>query len=196
MILFYLLASSLMMTAETTDADKKCLVTDFLNGCSTPFHLPLPYKAMFTPACMTHDVCYRCGIKHGWSQIECDLRFKTGMINLCKKNVKNATRKRRNLVGLWESMKDKYERVKNGWGQTTANQTVAEEAKRLWSATQEIFKMVVKWFSLSDEMEKCVYAADIYYYGVASYGIYAYRTSIKSDCNEDCVKELGSNLHN
>ena len=119
------------------------------------------------------------------------------MKNICKREINNKFRRRRDLVkeSLWDKMKEKFEKVKNGWGQATANQTKTDEAKRLWTATQEIFKMVVSWFTISNEMDKCLHAADIYHHAVATYGIYAYRTTLKSDCNEDCVKELGANLH-
>ena len=30
------------------------------NGCSTPLHMPIAYKTLFTPSCYHHDVCYRC----------------------------------------------------------------------------------------------------------------------------------------
>ncbi|XP_065650171.1 conodipine-P1 [Hydra vulgaris] len=192
-MMFLILISAFILHAESSDVDTKCLVNEHLNGCSTPFHLPLPYKGMFTPACMTHDICYRCGVKFGWSQVECDLRFKTGMTNICKKKI--ATPRSKRDVSLWEKMIEKYEKVKNGWEKTTSNKTKTEEAKRLLLATKEIFKMIGKWFTLKNEMEKCLQAVDIYYYSVATYGIYAYRTTAKSYCDQKCAKDLGLNLH-
>lgn len=49
------------VTHDTVGAsDSKCTVLDDINGCSVPLRLPFPYKAQFTPACNSHDVCYRC----------------------------------------------------------------------------------------------------------------------------------------
>ena len=114
------------------------------------------------------------------------------MKNICKKKID--IRIKRDLR-LWDKMKEKFEKVKNGWGQATANKTKTEEVKRLWNATTEIFKMVGKWFTIKNGREKCLHAADIYYYSVATYGIYAFRTTAKSYCDEKCAEDLGINLH-
>lgn len=42
------------------DSKETCKTLDFVNGCSTPLWLPVPFKKAFTPSCNRHDVCYRC----------------------------------------------------------------------------------------------------------------------------------------
>ena len=39
---------------------QNCTVLTDVNGCSIPFGADVPYKDVFTPACLNHDVCYRC----------------------------------------------------------------------------------------------------------------------------------------
>lgn len=53
-------AVSLLMvsTAMLVMDAKACSITN--DGCSIPLSLPFPYKKDFTPACIKHDVCYRC----------------------------------------------------------------------------------------------------------------------------------------
>ena len=42
-----------------------------VNGCSTPGNLPFVYKALFTPACTKHDVCYSCVSRCGCAASIC-----------------------------------------------------------------------------------------------------------------------------
>ena len=40
---------------------KKCAILNDINGCSTPIKSDqVPYRVLFTPACNSHDACYRC----------------------------------------------------------------------------------------------------------------------------------------
>ena len=51
---FLLMVSTTVLLRDV----KACSITT--DGCSVPLSLPFPYKKDFTPACMKHDVCYRC----------------------------------------------------------------------------------------------------------------------------------------
>lgn len=51
------------------------------NGCNV-WNI-VPYKTLFTPACDKHDICYACGVDHGWNRKQCDMAFKHDMANLC-----------------------------------------------------------------------------------------------------------------
>ena len=39
---------------------QNCTVLTDVNGCSVPFGIDVPFKDVFTPACLNHDVCFRC----------------------------------------------------------------------------------------------------------------------------------------
>ncbi|XP_057314251.1 uncharacterized protein LOC130655502 [Hydractinia symbiolongicarpus] len=55
------------------------------NGCGSDAtkNVPAPYKSVFKPACNKHDVCYNCGKLRGWTQKECDERFRKDMLKIC-----------------------------------------------------------------------------------------------------------------
>ena len=55
------------------------------DGCSSPIQ-NAPFIKLFTPACVRHDICYRCGYKYGWSKNSCDQAFSKDMLTLCKRN--------------------------------------------------------------------------------------------------------------
>ncbi|CAH3020341.1 unnamed protein product [Porites evermanni] len=83
-------------------SQKECRIKT--NGCSVPAGLPFFYKKTFTPACVKHDVCYSCGQRFGWTQYQCDKRFKSDMYRLCEK--KYGSKKG------WFSWRTKYKRCK------------------------------------------------------------------------------------
>ena len=39
---------------------ENCTVIKMSDHCSVPFGLNVPYKDVFTPACLQHDACYQC----------------------------------------------------------------------------------------------------------------------------------------
>nr|QNH72500.1 toxin candidate TRINITY_DN17227_c0_g1_i1 [Isarachnanthus nocturnus] len=56
-----------------------------LDGCSLPVgEKSIFYRDMFTPACLRHDICYRCGVKFEWTRKECDEAFHRDMVKLCE----------------------------------------------------------------------------------------------------------------
>ncbi|XP_057300793.1 conodipine-P2-like [Hydractinia symbiolongicarpus] len=64
-------------------APEKCI--SLKNGCSNG-GLFDSYKALFTPACNEHDVCYFCGHYFDISKIDCDNRFYVDMKRTCNQN--------------------------------------------------------------------------------------------------------------
>ncbi|XP_015751740.1 PREDICTED: uncharacterized protein LOC107331644 [Acropora digitifera] len=72
----------LLLLAVYDGVTSSCFVMH--NGCSVPLGIYVPYKSTFTPACKKHDVCYYCGQHWGWSQRDCDERFKKDMYKLCE----------------------------------------------------------------------------------------------------------------
>lgn len=121
-----------------------CTVVNNINGCSTPLRLPFPYKSLFTPACNRHDVCYRCGVSHGWKQEECDKGFKQRMYTLCQNMTSSSSKNKRSTdESSWG--KDFFVKMYNGWKKATENSTNTEQAKRLWNEALGIFKLVIKW---------------------------------------------------
>ncbi|XP_041377133.1 conodipine-P1-like [Gigantopelta aegis] len=55
-------------------------VTD---GCSIPLGMPFFYKSRFRHACDKHDICYHCGVSHGVSKHQCDVRLYHNAISVC-----------------------------------------------------------------------------------------------------------------
>lgn len=168
-----------------------CTVVNNINGCSTPLRLPFPYKSLFTPACNRHDVCYRCGVSHGWKQEECDKGFKQRMYTLCQNMTSSSLKNKRSTdESSWG--KDFFVKMYNGWKKATENSTNTEQAKRLWNEALGIFKLVIKWRAIIDPVNKCEHGADIYYNAVKTFGVFAYRTTKKQNCKETCAKTMGN----
>ena len=59
MSLLTFLATILVSLVALTTA-QSCSVLQEVNGCTIPFGLDIPFKNTFEPACLNHDVCYRC----------------------------------------------------------------------------------------------------------------------------------------
>nr|QNH72509.1 toxin candidate TRINITY_DN40582_c2_g2_i12 [Pachycerianthus maua] len=64
---------------------EQCKSLEELDGCSAPFgQRSFFYRDIFTPACLRHDVCYRCGNHYKWTRDECDVAFRRDMRQLCE----------------------------------------------------------------------------------------------------------------
>jgi len=57
-----------------------CSVPNILNQISGNLK---KYYNVFDPACLKHDICYRCGRYNGWEQHSCDKKFRKNMIAIC-----------------------------------------------------------------------------------------------------------------
>nr|QNH72499.1 toxin candidate TRINITY_DN16820_c0_g2_i1 [Isarachnanthus nocturnus] len=68
------------------------LALEPLDGCSTPVgDISMFYRTVFTPACLRHDICYRCGVKFGWTRYRCDKAFERDMYQLCSTEFSKAS---------------------------------------------------------------------------------------------------------
>nr|QNH72510.1 toxin candidate TRINITY_DN40582_c2_g2_i4 [Pachycerianthus maua] len=64
---------------------EQCESLKELDGCSAPFgQKSVFYRDIFTPACLRHDVCYRCGKLYKWTREDCDVAFRRDMSQLCE----------------------------------------------------------------------------------------------------------------
>ncbi|KAL9975615.1 hypothetical protein ACROYT_G012798 [Oculina patagonica] len=79
-IIFLVLGMLLMLSLNVEEVEARCDT----NGCSIPGNLPYYYKSHFTPACNKHDVCYGCGVRNGWSRLQCDRAFYRDMLSVCR----------------------------------------------------------------------------------------------------------------
>nr|QNH72503.1 toxin candidate TRINITY_DN20991_c0_g3_i3 [Ceriantheomorphe brasiliensis] len=63
---------------------EQCPALEELDGCSAPYgEKPKYYRVVFTPACIRHDICYRCAETYKWTREECDNAFHRDMVALC-----------------------------------------------------------------------------------------------------------------
>nr|QNH72511.1 toxin candidate TRINITY_DN5546_c0_g1_i1 [Ceriantheomorphe brasiliensis] len=74
------------LVQEYKDAQKEqCESLKELDGCSAPFgDESYFYRGFFTPACLRHDICYRCARTYKWRRTDCDNAFQRDMEELCK----------------------------------------------------------------------------------------------------------------
>ncbi|XP_076467226.1 uncharacterized protein LOC143298292 [Babylonia areolata] len=71
---------SVMVTSVHADV---CDNPAYVNGCSIPFGITLPFQELFTASCNRHDVCYGCGALFGKSKVLCDITFLSNMKLAC-----------------------------------------------------------------------------------------------------------------
>ncbi|XP_066915435.1 uncharacterized protein [Clytia hemisphaerica] len=197
--------ATILVSLVTMTTAQSCGVLKDVNGCSVPFGLEIPFKNTFEPACLNHDVCYRCGVTYSWSQKVCDDGFKRIMHEKCDENfVNGGSRKKRFLSSLkrkYQRLREKYqklkifkEKIKAGWREAKKNASSRDEVERITKGLWDIIKITTKFYfdiDDSDELDKCKLATDIFYRSVDVFGVYRYRYTNEAYCQEKCARQLG-----
>jgi len=134
---------------------------------------------------------------YGWTQADCD----TGFLNKMKASCSNPLTAANDDIqqnqfiskSVTMSYVELFKRLYEGWKKATSNATSKDEAKRIWNECLEILKLFKKWRSITDTAKRCEYGAEMYFYAVRAFGIYAYRHSaIKDFCKEQCAFRIGN----
>ncbi|XP_002166291.1 uncharacterized protein LOC100209286 [Hydra vulgaris] len=145
--------------------DYQQCVNKLSNGCSIPLNLPFPYKEVFLPACIYHDVCYHCGRVYNWTRNQCDLAFKTNMKNLCLLKESLQLEKYNYKVSLWDRLISIF----------------------------HIASQLLKWTRIkSGTLEHCNHGADVYYSSVDRFAHNSYAKGDQALCQLPCARIMGN----
>ena len=95
-------------------------------------------------------------------------------------------------TGTVTSYVEFFKRLWDGYKKATKGGNTAE-AKRIWDECKRILALFKQWTSSSDKIKSCQLGADMYFYAVRAFGIYAYRhTNVKDFCKDTCAKKIGN----
>ena len=146
------------------------------------------------------------GALFGWKQEDCDETFRQGMLKICstksdkeKRSVPGDAIYKRgswtDWLGKWWNDFVIWQKLKDGWKKATANATSAEEIQRLWEGTKELFWMLKEWSSHKTDKAECEHAVKIYFKTLQTIGIYSFRQTSPSYCNQKCAEVKGKPTH-